>query len=561
LRVAEATQARYALIGSAVGIGPSVRLTADVYDVATGDRLGQARVEGSPDSVLALVDQLSISVIGTIVRSGEGELPSVNLASITTTSVPALKAYLEGEAAFRNANFDAAAEALERAVEADSTFGLAYYRLANTYGWKYTTFHPLTNQNRERAYAYADRLPERQAQMIRIDAARNRLEGLRLARDAVQRYPDDPEAWYELGELYIHGGLDAPSWEQTDEAFSRAVELDPGFAPYRIHLIDLAMAVYDSALLADRIAAYEVLVTGTNRQILRGRLGIALVYGDSASRAWAYSVIDTMESQEIGIAIGTVVSVDARAWRFEDALLGELAERDVLRPWSAARYIQNSLNRGRFNEHLERIGVPGAPAAAQTCFLARADRNGLPIDRDRIEAAVAVAAIDSTLLFANFCGAWYAAAAERWADHEALLGRIERLADQALAEGDTSDAVGARELADVARGYAQILRGEPGGLALVERLRVAQRDSWAQEIGDAYVAADSLRDAVHYYRGEWVDPLVRLKLARVYERLGETDKARDAYMYFVQAWTDADPELQPMVEDARQAIVRLRGDF
>jgi tetratricopeptide (TPR) repeat protein len=562
LRVAEATQARYALLGSAVGIGPRVRLTADVYEVATGDRLGQASVEGSPDSVLALVDQLSIRVIGAIVRTGEGELPSLSLASLTTNSVPALKAYLEGEAAFRRADFDAASEALERAIEADSMFGLAYYRLASTYGWKYTTFHPLTQQNRDRALALVDRLPERQALMVRIDNARAEPEGLELARDAVRRYPDEPEAWYELGELYIHRGHDAPSWEQTDEAFSRAVELDPQFAPYRIHLVDLAMAVYDSALIAERLAAYDALVSGPNTQLVRGRLGIALAHGDSASRAWAHAVVDTMDTQQIRINVGTVVSVDARAWRFDETLLGELEERDELGSGrQRRRYVQTSLKRGALAEHLERMDNPAVDPAARTCWLSRAQVNGLPIDADRVESYVAVAAIDSVSLFGNACGAWHAAKVERWDDHAALLGRIERLAERTLAEGDTTDAVEIRQVADVVRGYGQVLRGQSEGLALVERTHDWGFGEWVEVVGDAFVAADSLEGAVRHYRAEWTDPIVRLKLARVYERLGETEKAREAYMYFVQAWADADPELQPMVEEARQAIVRLRADF
>ena len=81
LEVARESGGRYALLGSAVAIGPSVRLTADVYDVETGESLGYSQVEGSPDDVLALVDQLSIQVIEAIVQTGQGELPSLNLAS------------------------------------------------------------------------------------------------------------------------------------------------------------------------------------------------------------------------------------------------------------------------------------------------------------------------------------------------------------------------------------------------------------------------------------------------------------------------------------------------
>ena len=45
-----------------------------------------------------------------------------------------------------------------------------------------------------------------------------------------------------------------------------------------------------------------------------------------------------------------------------------------------------------------------------------------------------------------------------------------------------------------------------------------------------------------------------------YEQTGERDKARKEYAFFVEAWEDADPELQPWVDDARLALDRLTAD-
>jgi len=49
------------------------------------------------------------------------------------------------------------------------------------------------------------------------------------------------------------------------------------------------------------------------------------------------------------------------------------------------------------------------------------------------------------------------------------------------------------------------------------------------------------------------------RVGKIQEELGEYDQARESYEYFVEAWKHADPELQPMVEEARQAMIRLRG--
>ncbi|MEJ2326932.1 MAG: tetratricopeptide repeat protein [Chromatiaceae bacterium] len=59
----------------------------------------------------------------------------------------------------------------------------------------------------------------------------------------------------------------------------------------------------------------------------------------------------------------------------------------------------------------------------------------------------------------------------------------------------------------------------------------------------------------------WQDhSLAYYHLGRVYEELGETEKARQAYEDFAIAFAEADPELQPLVEEARLKMAQL-GDF
>lgn len=51
-----------------------------------------------------------------------------------------------------------------------------------------------------------------------------------------------------------------------------------------------------------------------------------------------------------------------------------------------------------------------------------------------------------------------------------------------------------------------------------------------------------------------------LERARVNDRLGNTAEATEAYAYVVSAWRHADPELQPLVDEARRALARLAGE-
>jgi hypothetical protein len=51
-----------------------------------------------------------------------------------------------------------------------------------------------------------------------------------------------------------------------------------------------------------------------------------------------------------------------------------------------------------------------------------------------------------------------------------------------------------------------------------------------------------------------------LERGRIAERLGERQKAMDSYQYVADVWRGADPELQPFVVEARNAIARLRRE-
>ena len=80
--------------------------------------------------MLTLVDRLGMQTLEIILDKDSDDIPALDLAGVTTTSLTALKAFLEGEDRYRRAEYIDAAEAWERAVRSDSTFALAHYRLA-----------------------------------------------------------------------------------------------------------------------------------------------------------------------------------------------------------------------------------------------------------------------------------------------------------------------------------------------------------------------------------------------------------------------------------------------
>jgi tetratricopeptide (TPR) repeat protein len=55
-------------------------------------------------------------------------------------------------------------------------------------------------------------------------------------------------------------------------------------------------------------------------------------------------------------------------------------------------------------------------------------------------------------------------------------------------------------------------------------------------------------------------PLVYKRLGELYEMKGDVARAAANYRQFIALWKDADPDLQPIVADARRRLVKLSGE-
>ena len=198
LEAAGRTGARYGLAGSAVALGPNVRMTADLYDLSDGSEVAQGLSEGPADSVLVLVDELGLDLMRDFLKESGGEtLAPQRIASLTTSSLPALSAFLEGEAHFRHGDLEEAITSMETALAADSTFSLALFRLYQAFGWVATVDDEKTQEVGDRLRRNLDGLPARDRAILEADMAIG--DGTVWDDEdveiLVELYPDDPEAW------------------------------------------------------------------------------------------------------------------------------------------------------------------------------------------------------------------------------------------------------------------------------------------------------------------------------------------------------------------------------
>lgn len=231
------------VLGNYTAAGDSLFLVARVFDVATGRRLDVAEVSGlQEDDVRPLFDQLAGRLLDL---SGAPGGVRAGLAEMTTSSLEAYRAYLRGIDALNQWNLSDADRELRRAIGADSTFALAYYRLALTRGWMVGANDSAGVAAIREATRFSDRLPVRERTMV--DAYRTFLqEDYATARGLYQallaRDPRDADAWYGLGDAWFHDtGTVKPvaHWTNSLRAFEQALRLDPGYSLAYDHILTM----------------------------------------------------------------------------------------------------------------------------------------------------------------------------------------------------------------------------------------------------------------------------------------------------------------------------------
>jgi tetratricopeptide (TPR) repeat protein/TolB-like protein len=380
LQAAGSTGARYGLMGSMVGSPAGVRINAELYDLSNGEEIVQVFTEGPADSVLALVGALSVSLTRDLLaETGQDLIAAPRTASLTTTSLPALRAYLEGEAVFRRSDFAGAVAAYERAVETDSTFALAWFRLADAYGWLDNQGNVQAINANARAAELADQLPVRDRLLLRAANALSErdLSYVQELRDAARNYPDDPEIWFSIGEFYIHGGKSAGygTWDDINNAFSKAVELDPSFSPYQVHWVEGAIIAGDTATAAAALQAYRA-STVDDERTEHLELMYELFLTDETRREAALAGLGNAPERSL---------MNAGQWgkaAYPDQAWVERVARRAYEinghEWWFFTAADAMLSRGRFADLNEWIADPSGPMGVRWAYAELAQRLGQP---------------------------------------------------------------------------------------------------------------------------------------------------------------------------------------
>ena len=240
LSIAHHVAADQFILGTVVDVGGRIEVTASSYDAQGTLR---ARVNASaPDEahIFAAVDKIARDLLAAQFSGAPERMERV--AATTTTSLAALKAFLEGERAVRSGQRNVAIDAFNRAVREDSTFALAHYRLSTAALW--SSDAALIARSVAMSLRYFDKLPQHERLSLE---ARNAValgatdDADRKYRDIVAAYPDDADAWNQLGELVFHAGpWRGRPFTDSRGAFERVLATHPDDANALLHLARIA---------------------------------------------------------------------------------------------------------------------------------------------------------------------------------------------------------------------------------------------------------------------------------------------------------------------------------
>jgi serine/threonine protein kinase len=564
LKVGREVGAGSVLTGSVVEAGGRVRLDAELRSVA-GQPLARARVDGPADSLLGLVDGLGLALLRDVWRSHQ-PLPNLRLGSLTTSSIEALRAFLEGERFYRLSRWDSAKAAFTLAVQADTGFALAHMRLAMVLGWR-EGWGSL--ESGLAALRHADRLSERDRSLLRgyqMFAEKNPA-ALDTARAYLRQYPDDIEARFLLGEILFHfNRLFAFPPDSSVAAFEAVLRLDSSLTPALIHPAEVVLSYRDSAAYARYVAAME---RATGAEDLVGRAALRVVWGPHD--AVRDSLLRTVILRAAGNTIGPGRDVWIAGWRDPRATSDRVLEMVTLYERTAPP------DERLFAMQIHSMAASGLGRIAEgrrlaDSLLLRDFRKGgitttFPV-LVGITPRAPVEHLESRLRamtdrpVANMVLAELALARGDPATAKAILAR-------ALASDSVKASPVARSLLDATKGWADLVEGDTA--SGIQRIEAGLRQpgalsadaptdplllQWALALAaKPETRAEGIR-RLRYGFNDAPDllPLTFLALGEAYDAEGNHAEAAHFYASFLRLWDRADPELQPWVQRAREAL-------
>jgi tetratricopeptide (TPR) repeat protein len=534
--------------GDVAGAGGRYIITARVIETTTGNELVSVG-ETAQDSadILGAVDRL-----GRRLRERLGEsLGSIRQAKplerATTSSTEALRKLSRAEEAFDARDMDQAIALLDEAIALDSSFAMAWRKLA-------VADPDRREMAATRAYELRDRLTERERYhtigLYHSYVTGNQDEAVTAYRALLDEYPDDGTALNNLAVAYRDQG----QLELAAEMMGRALETDPYTAHFYNNLISV---LYD----VGRADSARIVLDGFAEQF-PDHPNVALRRFDFA---YADGDVEAAEAAVQPLLSSAVPSIRrSGTWVVADLRLREGRLRENHRLWlDTQENAPDELGVAMREAWLDlevRQDTAGARARLTTALAAAPDssvdeRTGglmyffyLTGDTERGDRYHERDLIVDSIAWRNM------------PERQKRIAESWRLASRSFGQDDYEQALD--HMRDVEAALARQSRGVDPAIWADEAIPIFEGLGLADSVIARYETWLGRRALLRLSDDDRILPRAYERLGQLYDERGDLEKAAVYYAKFVELWENADPDLQPRVEAARtrlQEIVRERG--
>jgi serine/threonine protein kinase/tetratricopeptide (TPR) repeat protein len=533
--------AKAVLAGSIASLGSSYVITLSAVNAQSGDSLAREQVEAaSKEQVLKALDSGASALREKLGESlGSVQKFATPLEQATTSSLEALQAYTEGYTEHQNLHEAEAIPHLQRAVELDPNFAVAYATLGTIYNNQGSK--TLARDALQKAFDRRDRASEHEKLYISshyYESATGEIEkAAEIYEQWKQSYPRDHIAPDNLSLLYGAIG-------QQDKALANALlalQVDPKdkFAYQNLATVYVSLGRYDEARAIVEQAAQQKADSFSTRIIT---YQLAFIHGDQATMQ------HLLDTATIPDEKATLLFFDFNARYFE----GRVHE---------ARELCNSAAQTAEQAQLKEFaaGIRAGAAAIEAEL-------GYP-DEARRQLTSALAAAENNKDVRSQAAATFARLGDAPRAQQLIAG---------LAKDYPSDTVLNKAVLPIAQAMIELQRKQPAkALEVLETARsfelgggpLASTDYWPPYLrAEAYLdlhepaKAQAEYQEIADHRGLIpISPLyalARLGSARAYAQQGDSSKARSAYQDFFALWKDADPDV-PVLKQAKAEYEKL----
>ena len=223
-RLAAKAQVENVLCGNFIKAGETIRINAFIRKISSGEDIVLTSVERkSEEEIFSMMDELSRRIKIQLELSAAQISNDLDeeMEMITTKSIEAYKYYTEGRSHFRKGYGKESIPFLERAVEIDPEFAMAYRLLAMSYG-NLPGYNDKARYCRRRAFELSHRASERERLLIQASYYRSQSEkswdrAIKIFQELLWIYPDDYLGITALGVIYRY----LEDWDKAVETLKK----------------------------------------------------------------------------------------------------------------------------------------------------------------------------------------------------------------------------------------------------------------------------------------------------------------------------------------------------